>query len=124
MHEGDWSGVLAQSVRAIDLDPANESAGYVYKGCANYSLHQLAEAEASALKASDIEKTRKYKDQDDRDKHSDPRVHILLAQIYDEKGETSKETVELREFLKTVRNPQAHAAIEQSLKELEQQPSK
>ena len=124
MHEGDWSSVLAQSVKAIDLDPANESAGYVYKGCANYSLHQLAEAEASALKASDIEKTRKYKDQDDRDKHSDPRVHILLAQIYDEKGETSKETDELREFLKTVRNPQTHAVIEQSLKELEQQTNK
>jgi tetratricopeptide (TPR) repeat protein len=124
MHEGDWSGVLVQSVKAIEIDPANASAGYVYKGCANYSLRQLSEAEASALKASDIEKTRKYKDQDDRDKYSDPRVHILLAQIYDEKGETSKEVVELREFLKTVRNPQAHAMIEASLKELEQPASK
>ena len=124
LHEGNWSEVLAQSVRAIDLDPVNEPAGYVYKGCANYSLHQLAEAEATALKASNIENTRKYKDQDDRDKHSDPRVHILLAQIYDEKGETAKETLELREFLKTVRNPQAHAMIEPSLKELEQQTNK
>ena len=124
MHQGNWSEVLAQSVKAIDLDPANDAAGYVYKGCANYSLHQLAEAEASALKASDIEKARTYKDQDDRNKHSDPRVHVLLAQIYDEKGETSKETAELREFLKTVQNPQAKAAIEQSLKELEQQPGK
>jgi len=124
LHQGDWSEVLAQSVRAIDLDPANDEAGYVYKGCANYSLHQLPEAEASALKASDIENTRKYKDQDDRDKRSDPRVHILLAQIYDQKGETSKETVELREFLKTVRNPQTQAVVEQTLKELEQQTNK
>jgi tetratricopeptide (TPR) repeat protein len=124
VHRGDWSDVLAQSVRAIDLDPANDAAGYVYKGCANFSLHQLPEAEASALKASDIENTRKYKDQDDRDKHSDPRVHVLLAQIYDEKGETSKETAELREFLKTVRNPQTQAIVEQTLKELEQQTNK
>jgi tetratricopeptide (TPR) repeat protein len=124
LHQGDWNEVLAQSLKAIDLDPANESAGYVYKGSANYSLHHLSEAEASALKASEIESTRKYKDQEDRDKHSDPRVHILLAQIYDQKGETSKEVAELREFLKTVKNPQAHAMIEQSLKELEQQPAK
>ena len=124
MHEGDWNGVLAQSVKAIELDPANTSAGYVYKGCANYSLRQLADAEASALKASEIEKARKYKNQDERDRYSDPRVHILLAQIYDEKGETSKEVVELREFLKTVRNPRAHAMIEASLKELERPASK
>jgi tetratricopeptide (TPR) repeat protein len=124
MHQGDWSDVLAQSSKAIDLDPANDAAGYVYKGCANYSLHQLPEAEASALKAASIENTRNYKDQDDRDKHSDPRVHVLLAQIYDEKGETAKETAELREFLKTVRNPQAKAMVEQSLKELEQQSNK
>lgn len=120
MHQGDWNDVLAQSLKAIDLDPANDSAGYVYKGCANYSLHQLPEAEASALKASGIESARTYKDQDDRNKRSDPRIHVLLAQIYDEKGETAKETAELREFLKTVQNPQAKAAIEQSLKELEQ----
>ena len=124
MHQGDWNDVLVQSGKAIDLDPANEAAGYVYKGCANYSLHQLPEAEASALKAASIENTRTYKDQDDRDKHSDPRVHVLLAQIYDVKGETSKEAAELREFLKTVTNPQAKAMVEQSLKELEQQPSK
>jgi tetratricopeptide (TPR) repeat protein len=124
MHQGDWSDVLVQSSKAIDLDPANDAAGYVYKGCANYSLHQLPEAEASALKAASIENTRNYKDQDDRDKHSDPRVHVLLAQIYDEKGETSKETAELREILKTVRNPQAKAMVEQSLKELEQQSNK
>jgi tetratricopeptide (TPR) repeat protein len=124
LRQGDWNEVLAQSVKAIDLDPVNQSAGYIYKGSANYSLHQLSEAEASALKASEIERTRKYKDQEDRDKHSDPRVHILLAQIYDQKGETSKEVAELREFMKTVKNPQAHAMIEQSLKELEQQPAK
>jgi tetratricopeptide (TPR) repeat protein len=122
LHQGDWAEVLTQSVKAIDLDPANESAGYVYKGSANYSLRQFSEAETSALKASEIEKTRKYKDQEDRDKHSDPRVHILLAQIYDQKGETAKEVAELREFLKSVKNPQAHAMIEQSLKELEQSP--
>ena len=81
------------------LIPPTTQRGYVYKGCANYSLRQLADAEASALKASDIEKARKYKDQDERDRYSDPRVHILLAQIDDEKGETSKEVVELREFL-------------------------
>ena len=121
MRQGDWSDVLAQSVRAVDLDPANNAVGYVYKGAANYSLHQLPEAEASALKASDIENARNFKDQDDRDKHSDPRVHILLAQIYDEKGETSKEKAELREFLKTVRNPQTQAVVEQLLKELEHQ---
>jgi tetratricopeptide (TPR) repeat protein len=124
LHQGNWNEVLAQSVKAIDLDPANVSAAYVYKGSANYSLHQLSDAEASALKASEIEKTRKYKDEEDREKHSDPRVHILLAQIYDQKGETSKEVAELREFLKSVKNPQAHAMIEQSLKELAQQPAK
>jgi tetratricopeptide (TPR) repeat protein len=124
VRQGDWSDALAQSISAIDLDPANDAAAYVYKGWANFSLHQLPEAEASALKALDIENTKQYKDQDDRDKHRDPRVHVLLAQIYDEKGESSKEIAELREFLKTVRNPQVQAMIEQSLKDLEQQTNK
>jgi len=123
-HQGDWSDVLAQSQAAIAIDPANDEAAYVYKGSANYSLHQLPEAETSALKALAIENARTYKDQEDKERRSDPRVHVLLAQIYDAKGETAKEIAELREYQKTLRNPQAQAMVEQSLKELEQQPSK
>ncbi len=109
---GEWQDALDQSNRAIALDPVNNAAAYVDKCAASLSLNRLAEAEESASKAEAIEIKTKDKD---------PRIHVLLAQIYDRKGDTAKEAVQLREFAKLINNPQVQAAVSQVIAELEKQ---
>ena len=77
------------SDRALQIDPSNDPVAYDYNAAANMNLHKLDDAERSALKAIEIDRN-----------HIDPRVHFLLAQIYDAKGELTKEESELQEFLK------------------------
>lgn len=73
-------------------------------------MRRLAEAEHSALTAQAIE---------GKTKNRDPRLHVLLAEIYDEKGETAEEADELREYLKIVTDPRAQALVKQALAALE-----
>ncbi len=55
--EQKWDEMLKFSGRAIDLDPANDAVAYGLNAAANLSLHKLPEAEKSALKAVEIDKT-------------------------------------------------------------------
>ena len=70
--------------------------------------NKLDEAEKSALRAAAIDKN-----------NSDPRVHFVLAQIYEAKGDRAKEVAELREYLKFAKNPEDVADAKQSLSQLE-----
>jgi tetratricopeptide (TPR) repeat protein len=110
--EGNWQEVLNQADRALNLDPTSNAASYVYECAADLSLQKLPEAEQSALKAEGIEIKAQEKD---------PRVHILLAQVYEQKGDAAKEADQLREILKMVPNPQAQAEVNQALVELGKQ---
>ena len=95
------------SDRALQIDPSNDPIAYDYNAAANMNLHKLEEAERSALKAIEIDHN-----------HIDPRVHFLLAQIYEAKGELAKEESELREFLKFADANDA-AMVKQYLLELQ-----
>jgi tetratricopeptide (TPR) repeat protein len=58
-----WDKVLQLSTRALKIDPTNDAVAYDYNAAANFLLHRLPEAERSALRAAEIDKS-----------NADPRV--------------------------------------------------
>ena len=103
----NWDEVLRFSGQALQIDAANDPLAYDYSAAANLKLHQLRDAEKSALKAIEIDRN-----------HTDPRVHFVLAQIYEAEGERDRETAELHEYLKFA-SPSEAAVVKQYLSELE-----
>jgi tetratricopeptide (TPR) repeat protein len=106
--EEAWGEVLQFSSQALQLDPTTTAIAYLYNAAANLKTNKLDEAEKSALRAAAIDKN-----------NSEPRVHFLLAQIYEAKGDRAKEIAELGEYLKFARNPEDVADAKQSLSQLE-----
>lgn len=84
-----WNKVLQLSARALGIDPTDDAVAYHYNAAANFYLHKLPEAEKSALRAIEIDKG-----------NADPRVHFLLAEIYEAKSDRQNEAAQLREYLK------------------------
>lgn len=108
-----WDEMLKFSSHALDLDSTDDVVAYDYHAGANLNLHKLPEAERSALRAVEIDKH-----------HSDPRVHFLLAQIYEAKGDPANEAAQLREYLKFASDPNDVAMVKQYLSELEKRSGK
>ena len=106
--EKSWDEALKLSGRALELDPSTNAVAYEYHAAANLNLHNLAAAEKSGLRAVEI----------DRD-HREPRVHFVLAQIYEAKGDDANEALQLREFVKYSGSPDNIAMVEQYLSKLE-----
>jgi tetratricopeptide (TPR) repeat protein len=109
-HSQNWGEVLQLSVRALEIDPTTVAVAYDYNAAANFHLHYLREAEKSALRAAEIDKG-----------NIDPRVHFLLAQIYEAKGDRAGEAAELREYLKFAVDPNDVAMVKHYLAELDEQ---
>ncbi len=105
----DWNKVLQFSTRALEIDPATTAVAYDYNAAAYLHLHKLPEAEKSALRALEIDKT-----------NSDPRVHFLLAQIYSAKGDREKAAAQLREYLRYTTDPKDIAMVNQYISQLTQ----
>jgi tetratricopeptide (TPR) repeat protein len=103
-----WDKVLQLSTRALAIDPTTVAVAYDYNAAANFNLHHLPEAEKSALRAAEIDKN-----------NTDPRVHFLLAQIYEAKGDRAGEAAQLREYLKYASDPNDVAMVKQYLSELD-----
>lgn len=107
-HSENWNQVLQLSNRALEIDPTNSAVAYDYNAAANLRLHRLPEAEKSGLRAAEIDKT-----------NADPRVHFLLAQIYEAKGDRENEAAQLREYLKYASDPNDVAMVKSYLAKLE-----
>jgi len=107
-HSESWDKVLQLSTRALEIDPTNNAVAYDYNAAANFHLHRLPEAERSAPRAAEIDKS-----------NADPRVHFLLAQIYEAKGDRESEAAQLREYLKYASDPNDVAMVRRYLSELE-----
>jgi hypothetical protein len=105
-----WDEVLRLSGRALELDPSTNAVSYEYHAAANLNLRNLAAAEKSGLRAL----------QTDRD-HREPRVHFVLAQIHEAKGDSANEAVQLREYLRYSDSAPDAAMVEQYLSDLERQ---
>jgi tetratricopeptide (TPR) repeat protein len=106
----NWEEVLSLSSRALQIDSANNPLAYDYNAAANLRLRRLPDAEQSALKAIEIDRN-----------HIDPRVHFVLAQIYEAEGDPTRETEQLHEYLKFA-SPSEAETVKQYLSQLESQP--
>lgn len=106
--QGAWDELLHDSTLAIELDPASDALAYEYNAAARLNLHQLSAAETSALRAQQI----------DRDNH-DPRIHFVLAQIYEAKGDAINEAKQLHDYLKYAKDPSNVALVRETLSQLE-----
>jgi len=104
----NWNKVLALSTRALAIDSTTVAVAYDYNAAANLHLHNLPEAEKSALRAAELDKS-----------NTDPRVHFLLAQIYEAKGDRVAEAAQLREYLKYASNPNDAAMVKKYLSNLD-----
>jgi len=111
--EQKWDEMLKFSDHALDLDPANDAVAYGLNAMADLNLRRLPEAEKSALRAIEIDKT-----------HNDPRIYFLLAQIYEAKREPDHEAAQLRQYLKFASDPNDAAMVKAYLAELEKRAGK
>jgi tetratricopeptide (TPR) repeat protein len=111
--EEKWDEMLKLSSRAVELDPSNDAVAYGFQAAANLNLHNLPQAERSALRAVDIDRN-----------HNDPRIYFLLAQIYEAKGDPEDEATQLREYLKYAKNPDDATMVKGYLADLEKRTAK
>jgi tetratricopeptide (TPR) repeat protein len=107
----DWIEVLQLSERALGLGSNWAVVAYEYNAAANLNLHNLAAAEKSGVRAVEM----------DRD-HREPRVHFVLAQVYEAKGDRENEAKQLREYLKYAGDAADVAIIKAALLQLESRP--
>lgn len=111
--ERSWDEVLKLSGRAIELDPSTNAVAYEFHAAALLNLHEWTAAEKSGLRAVEIDKN-----------HREPRVHFVLAQIYEAKGDSLNEVAQLREYLMYADNPGDISVAKQALSQLESHPGK
>ena len=105
--ERKWDEMLHFANHALALDPAGDPQAYFYAAGAYLGLRRLSEAEKSALKAAEIDKTAR-----------EPRVHFLLAQIYEIERQPDAEAAQLEEYLKSATDPQEAAVVRKYLADL------
>jgi tetratricopeptide (TPR) repeat protein len=105
--EQRWEEMLHFANTAVALDPANDPHAYFYAAGASFGLHRLPEAEKSALKAVEVDKTKR-----------EPRAHFLLAQIYEIEGKPDAEAAQLQEYLKSATDPQDVTMVKKYLADL------
>ena len=87
----NWEQTRKLSERLISLDPVNYPLAYYYDAVAEFNLNHLPQAETSALRAENLDKL-----------HSEPRVELLLASIYNAKGAHASAAEHYRSYLKLV----------------------
>ena len=89
--ENQWEEALKLARRAIEIEPSQSvQSRYVY-AAANFNLGRLAEAEKAALAAAAVDR-----------QHQQPRIQLLLAHIFEAKGNHAAAAKGLREYLKLV----------------------
>ena len=104
----DWQSLSNYAKRALDLDPANNAYAFYYSALAALQLKQLAEAELDGQSAAKLDA-----------RHRLPQVHILLAKVYEAKGDSNAEAAQLREYLKRAPTGAEAGAAKTALAQLE-----
>jgi tetratricopeptide (TPR) repeat protein len=85
----DWDEAYSLANHALSLDPATDPYAFLYTATADYHLKRMAQAELYALSAEKLDKWNHI-----------PEVHLLLAELYHDKGDRAGEAAELRKFVK------------------------
>jgi tetratricopeptide (TPR) repeat protein len=75
----------------LDLDPINCTAAYYYNAVANYKLKRIDAAEKSAIKAEHVDLRTRF-----------PQLHLLLAEIFEQKHNYAGAMSEVQTYLELV----------------------
>ena len=87
----DWEQTLKLTEKLISLSPTDFPLAYYFNSIAELNLNHLDKAESSALRAETLDK-----------QHIEPRVELLLANIYTAKGSLPSAADHYRAYLKLV----------------------
>jgi Tetratricopeptide repeat len=87
--QNKWKDLSELSGRLLELHPLHASSAYYYNALASFYLNNLSSAETTALRGTE----------DSKQFHR-PELHLLLADIYEKKGDRAAEISQLREYLK------------------------
>ena len=108
MSDNQPQQLLETSNKILQLHPTL-GPGHFFHSYANLSLGRVEEAEKSALQA-------------DRHEHRQvPQIHLLLAQIYRQKGKLEEAEKQLRSFLKESPKAPNAGQVRAGIAELQQQ---
>lgn len=102
-----WSEELKHADRVLELDP-NCILAYEYQAAAKANLGNLGEAETSALRAIDLDKS-----------HQEPGLFFLLGRVYQLSGDDARAEEELRQYLRYTHNAERAVQARQILARLE-----
>jgi tetratricopeptide (TPR) repeat protein len=105
----NWEQTRKLSERLISLDPVNFPLAYYYDAVAEFNLNHLPPAETNALRAENLDKL-----------HSEPRVELLLASIYNAKGDHASAAEHYRSYLKLVPNGPLNERVKADLAKTEE----
>jgi hypothetical protein len=104
----EWERLLKLANAALSLNSENQGYAYFYRAMAYLYLHNPAEAQKSALQASQIDVNHNYLP-----------LYLLLAEIYDASGEKAAAETQLRHLLNQHLTREQADAVKQYLAELE-----
>ncbi len=105
----NWEQTKKLTERLISLDPVNFPLAYYYNAVAEFNLHHMSQAETNALRAESLDKL-----------HSEPRVELLLAVIYNAEGAPASAADHYRAYLKLVPNGPLTESVKSDLAKTEQ----
>jgi len=111
--EKDWKQESTLSDYALSLDPASDMYAYMYAAEADLHLKNIDEAQTYAKSAEKLDRWRKA-----------PEIHLLLAQIYEAKGDRPEEISELRQYLKIEPHAPNAAVAKATLAQVEAPPAR
>lgn len=103
--ENKWNELAEITSHLLQLHPINASAAYYYSALAYLRLNNLSSAENSALRGVG-----------DTQKSHQPELHLLLAQIYERRGDRDAEIAQLQEYLKRAPHGNQAAQVNAALR--------
>jgi tetratricopeptide (TPR) repeat protein len=109
----DWKQVSTLSDYALSLDPVGNMYALMYSAQADLHLQKIDEAETNAESAEKLDRWRKA-----------PEIHLLLAQIYEAKGDRPQEISQLRQYLKIDPHAPDAAVAKATLAQVEKPPAR
>jgi len=104
----DWEELLKTANAALSLNSGGDGYAYYYRAKAYMYLHNLPEAERSALQAVEINVEHDYLP-----------LYFLLAQIYDARGDKASAKAQLQQILKRHVDRQQEDVAKKFLAEIE-----
>ena len=109
--DNDWREVEQMAAHALQVNPVHSADSLYYQAAAAFHLARLREAETSALEAVRLDLW-----------HHIPEIHLLLAHVYQAKGDIQAQAQQLKEYLKNAPSSPDYAEAKALLAQIGSQP--